>query len=70
MKPALVRFPVVCPECGVECLTAFAIAELAASLINEDAVMLQSPCHQCTWPANANERDQIRQYLGALAAQR
>jgi hypothetical protein len=69
MKPAQVRFPVVCPECGAERLTAFAVADLAASLINGDAVMLQSPCHKCTWPADSDERDQIREYLGALAAQ-
>jgi hypothetical protein len=69
MKPALVRFPVVCPECGAERLTAVAVADLAASLITGDTVMLQSPCHQGTWPANSDERDQLREYLGALAAQ-
>lgn len=65
MKEPVVRFPVVCPQCGAESLARLPIAEVAAALINGKQLDLFTACHQRRWPASQVELQQIREYLGA-----
>jgi len=67
MKAAVLQLPVVCPLCGNEHLRTFAIVDLAPSLVGGTPIMLESTCHPCQWQANPEEREQIWQYLDALA---
>jgi hypothetical protein len=50
-----------------EHLGAFAIADLAPSFVSGTPIILESTCHPCQWPASSAEREQIWQYLDALA---
>jgi hypothetical protein len=65
MEEALLRVPVVCPECGKELLTEYAAASLVEALINGDSIRLYASCHRQVWQASVIERDQLRQYLEA-----
>lgn len=65
MNSPVVRFPVTCPECGVEVLSAFPIASVAAALIDHGPIKLQANCHSVSWTATPIELEQIRDYLGA-----
>jgi hypothetical protein len=65
MEKALLRVPVVCPECGKELLSEYAAASLIESLTNGDSIRLYASCHRRVWPASVIEREQLRQYLEA-----
>jgi hypothetical protein len=67
MREPLIRLPVVCPQCGGELLTEFSVALLAESLVEKDSVRLHASCHQISWTASETEREQIREYLAAVA---
>jgi hypothetical protein len=60
-----VRFPVVCPTCGLETLGEYPVAALAAALIDRGPIILHSNCHEVSWTATDIEVEQIREYLGA-----
>jgi hypothetical protein len=53
MTQPTIRIPVVCPQCGDECLAELPIADLAGSLLADDMVELHSSCHQISWTATA-----------------
>jgi hypothetical protein len=59
----LVRFPIICPECGTESLLARPLADLARALVSGEDVVLQAPCRHPEWPASSVELDQVQQYL-------
>ena len=64
MTTPIVRFPVVCPECGSESLASISIATVAAGLISGE-LQLNGDCPHGAWQATALERDQIHEYLAA-----
>jgi hypothetical protein len=66
MLKVSVRFPVVCPDCGVETLAAFSMAEVCAALLTNASLPLSTPCHGQVWNASPLEREQIRGYLAAV----
>jgi hypothetical protein len=63
MKEPMIRFPVVCPDCGEECLAEFSIAVLADSLIRNDKIRLRAVCHDTGWIASPSEIAQVRAYM-------
>jgi hypothetical protein len=63
MVQALVRVPVVCPECGREWLTEFPATPLAAALDSGTSIALYARCHDRAWQASNTEREQLRAYL-------
>jgi hypothetical protein len=65
MNNPVVRFPVTCPECGAEALSAFPIDAVAAALIDRSPIKLRASCHSVSWTATPIELEQIREYLGA-----
>ena len=65
MEEALLRVPVVCPECCKELLSEYAAASLIEALTNGDSIRLYASCHRRVWPASVIEREQLRQYLEA-----
>jgi hypothetical protein len=64
MKEPTVRFPVVCPDCGLEHLGEFSIATLAGALIRNDEIRLRAACHDSGWVASPGEIAQVRAYMG------
>ncbi len=65
MTKSIVKFPVVCPECGREALAAIPIA--ADALMECKSIRLHSNCHDKWWDASHVEVEQLRQYIGALS---
>ena len=66
MNEPLVRFPVTCPECGVESIGTFRLTDIAAALIERRRVNLFADCHAQSWDASDVEQAQIREYLAAM----
>ena len=66
MTQPTIRFPVTCPQCGEEALGEYALADVAAALIQTRALSLFSPCHHIHWHANDSEIEQIREYLATV----
>jgi hypothetical protein len=66
-REPLVRFPVLCPTCASEMLTAVPVKAVAAALINGGTVRLHATCHDKWWDATAIELQQIREYLAATS---
>jgi hypothetical protein len=64
----VVRFPVTCPRCGTEQLTAFPVAEVESALLLGRRLPLYATCHEYYWSASELELEQIREYLGAAWA--
>jgi C4-dicarboxylate-specific signal transduction histidine kinase len=60
-----VRFPVRCPVCGNEVLTAFRIADVIGALINSRKIRLYAICHDAGWDATDAEMRQLREYVDA-----
>ena len=58
-----VRFPVVCPKCGREKLTEFALNEVAHALNRGSEISLVATCHDVIWTATELELEQIHTYL-------
>jgi hypothetical protein len=67
MTEPTIRFPVTCPQCGREGLGEYAVAGVAAALIESSPLRLSSQCHPGEWQAAPREIEQIREYLAALA---
>jgi hypothetical protein len=63
MADALVRVPVVCPECEREWLTEFSMAALAEALDTGVSIRLYARCHDRVWQATETEREQLSAYL-------
>lgn len=62
-----IRFPITCPICGNETLTALRIAAVEDALKNARPLRLISNCHDRAWNASPRELTQIREYLQAVA---
>ena len=65
MSTPVVRIPIVCPECGHECLMNMPVATAAAGLMNGRLELLGG-CHHPAWKATDIECEQIRAYLSVL----
>jgi hypothetical protein len=59
-----VRFPVMCPECGREVLSALPVGLVAGALIRGRGIRFHSPCHDLYWDASPIEIEQLREYMG------
>ncbi|HWX80481.1 MAG TPA: hypothetical protein VNZ02_10335 [Steroidobacteraceae bacterium] len=68
MDISFLRFPVKCPCCGQESLTASRLDTIERTVAAERPLMLFSNCahHRVMWLANEIERDQILEYAAAL----
>jgi len=65
MNEPTIRFPATCPQCGMEYLGEYPIAEVAAALLRGGRLRLYASCHEYHWSASEREMEQIREYLGA-----
>jgi hypothetical protein len=65
MEDRLLRFPLVCPECGMELLTELSAAAVVQALVTGDSMRFYARCHHRVWQASVIERDQLRRYLRA-----
>jgi hypothetical protein len=63
MTEPWLRFPVACPTCGREELSALPVAGVAAALLNGSAIPLHVTCHDVYWHASPVEIEQLREYL-------
>jgi hypothetical protein len=66
MIESIIRFPVVCPQCGREKLTELPISEVADSLNRGLDISLVATCHDVIWTATELELEQIHEYLLVL----
>jgi hypothetical protein len=66
MSEPTIRFPVTCPKCGNDVLMMFPVPILASALNAFANIRLHASCHDQWWDASKSEREQIREYLGAL----
>lgn len=66
MNEPMVRFPIKCPECGIESVGSFHVADVAAALIANRPIRLYAICHDRSWDASTVEQHQIREYLGSV----
>lgn len=62
MAEAQVHFPVTCPICSEQTLTAFRISVVAEALATGD-IRLYASCHLASWDASDEELDGIRECL-------
>lgn len=69
MNDAPIRFPVVCPLCGVDSLVSFCLADIVRALYCAQTIVLASQCHGARWEANQIEIDQIWDYCMATIFQ-
>ncbi len=63
MADVYIRFPVTCPICGKESLTASRAETIIDCLDSRTTLRLSSTCHGAVWMASAVEEEQIRDYL-------
>jgi hypothetical protein len=61
-REPLVRFPVLCPTCASETLTAVPVKVVTTALFNGGTVRLHATCHDKWGDATAVELQQIREY--------
>jgi hypothetical protein len=66
MKQPTIRFPVVCPRCGVESLAEVSIALAAEALMRNEGTQLKAACHNLYWTASPAEMQQLRGYMSAV----
>jgi len=59
------RFPVVCPICGVESLANLCLMDMVRTLYCKRSIALASQCHGSRWDANQIEIEQIKAYCMA-----
>src|SRR5258707_7844836 len=65
MKQPIVRFPVLCPRCGVESLAEVSVDLAAEALMRNEGIQLKSACHNLYWTASPAEMQQLREYMSA-----
>jgi hypothetical protein len=65
MKLPVVRFPVLCPRCGVESFAEVSVDLAAEALMRNEGVQLKAVCHNLYWTASPIEMQQLRDYLSA-----
>ncbi len=65
MNDARIRFPVVCPVCGVDSLVSRRLADVVRALYCAQTIALASQCHGARWEANPMEMEQIWDYCMA-----
>ena len=63
LREPWLRFPVVCPRCRREELSALPVAGVAAALLNGSAIPLHVSCHDIYWHASLTEIEPLREYL-------
>lgn len=68
MQMPKIRFPVICPQCGVESLMNLPVAEAASGLMR-GSLKLKGQCLHAAWNATETEREQIREYLASPIVQ-
>ena len=66
MKQPTVRFPVVCPRCGVESLAEVSVDLAAEALMRNEGIQLKSACHNLYWTASPTEMQQLREYMRSV----
>ena len=52
MNEPMVRLPVKRPECGIESVGSFPVAEIAAALIADQKIRLHAMYHNRSWDAS------------------
>jgi hypothetical protein len=62
MTDSEVQFPIRCPICRQELLTAFRLSVVADGLENGD-IRLYANCHVASWDATQSELEHIRRFL-------
>jgi len=67
MQEAVLRVPIVCPQCAQELLTELRAADIAESLASGATIRLFASCHRTAWIASAVEREQLREYFEAIS---
>jgi hypothetical protein len=65
MKKPIIRFPVLCPRCGVENLTEVSVDLATEALMRHEGIQLKSACHNLFWTASPTEMQQLREYMSA-----
>jgi hypothetical protein len=65
MEDDIFHVPVNCPTCAEERLCSLSTAITAKTLLKGLELVLKCPC-RARWIATATEREQLREYLGAL----
>jgi len=63
MKQPIVRFPVLCPRCGVESFAEVSVDLAAEALMRNEGIQLKAVCHNLYWTASAMEMHQLREYM-------
>jgi hypothetical protein len=66
MRIQRVKFPVTCPTCGYEFLSALRVVEVDTSIRLGRPLQLYAACHDRLWTASEHELQQIREYLEML----
>jgi hypothetical protein len=66
MRIQWMKFPVTCPTCGQEFLSALRVAEVNLALRRSRPLELYASCHDQRWSATDYEVQQIRQYADAV----
>jgi len=66
MRIQWMKFPVTCPTCGQEFLSALRVAEVNLALRMSRPLELYASCHDQRWSATDYEVQQIRQYADAV----
>jgi hypothetical protein len=62
------RFPIVCPRCSEESLSALPLSVIAEALTNGSRLGLRARCCDVTWDATEAEREQLREYWLSLSS--
>jgi hypothetical protein len=68
MHARWVKFPVTCPSCGSEFLSALRVAEVREALSCGRPIRLFASCHRRHWFADESESQRIRDHLVTLDA--
>jgi hypothetical protein len=66
MTKLIIKFPVICPECGHAVMCELPVKAVAAALIYQKPLTLKAKCHARSWTANGGEIEKIREYLAAI----
>jgi len=70
MNEVLIRFPIVCPVCGMDSLGGCRLMDIVNALFQSQPLGLTSHCHRECWQASDIELAQISDYLSAAILHR